>query len=772
MSHIRISPEDWEKAQAIVASMTLQEKVAQLGSVGPKELLENGKLTEDGKELLKHGIGQITRLAGASDLSPAEAAKAANEIQDYLFHHTRLKIPALLHEECLSGYMAKEGTTFPQSIGMASSFEPELQEQTTVVTRRQMRAVGAHLGLSPVLDLARDLRWGRVEETFGEDPYLVSSMAAAYVRGLQGSDLKQGIVATLKHFAGHGVCEGGRNHAPVSLGEKEMREEHLLPFEAVIKEEGALSVMNAYHDWDGEPCASSRRLLTTILREEWGFEGIVVSDYWSIPMLNTDHRITPDEKHSGVLALQAGLDIELPEVQCYGEHLMEAIQEGLITENVVDVSAQRHIALKLALGIFEQRFVQPVNEKLQFETDEHRQLARKAAQHSMVLLKNEGSLLPLSKESASIAIIGPNAASTRSLLGDYAYSAHVNRKEDAVRVISVLEGISSRVAPQTNVIHEEGCSIVGMDRSGIPAAVEAARQAEVAVLVVGGRSGLAGVNVLSDEERYVDFAIDEEIGESDGEFHDRISLGLPGVQQELVEAVIATGTPTVVVLVNGRPLALPWLKEHATAIVEAWLPGEEGGNAVADVLFGDHNPSGRLPVSIPKDVGQTPVHYNRRYISQNRHYLEVDSKPLYPFGFGLSYTTFEYGGLSVVIAGEALVVSFTVTNIGERAGRDVPQVYVSDRVASRTRPLMELKGFCSVHLASGEGRQLRFSIPLELLSFLDQEGSWITEPGDFLISVGYNAENLPLQATVTLSGDKRIYPVRTRFFSACVMSVG
>ena len=771
MDNVRISTVHWQEAQRIVASMTLEEKVAQLGSLGPKELLENGKLTEQGKELLKNGIGQITRLAGASDLGPREAAEAANEIQEYLLNHTRLRIPALLHEECLSGYMAKGGTTFPQSIGMGSSFQPELQEQTTVVTREQMRAVGAHLGLSPVLDLARDLRWGRVEETFGEDPYLVSSMAAAYVRGLQGKDLKQGIVATLKHFAGHGVCEGGRNHAPVSLGEKEMREEHLLPFEAVIKEEGALSVMNAYHDWDGEPCASSKKLLTSILRDEWGFEGVVVSDYWSIPMLNTDHRVSPSEKHSGVLALEAGLDIELPEVQCYGDKLVEAVQEGLIAEQVVDVSVRRHIALKLVLGIFDQRFVQPVNEKRQFETAEHRHLARKAAQHSIVLLKNEGNLLPLDKELSSMAIVGPNAASTRSLLGDYAYSAHVNRKEDAVRVISVLEGISGKLGPQTKIMHAEGCSVVGMDKTGIPAAVEAAKQAEIAVLVVGGRSGLAGVNVLSDEERYVDFAIDEEIGESDGEFHDRIDLGLPGVQQELVEAVIATGTPTVVVLINGRPLALPWLKEHAAAVVEAWLPGEEGGNAVADVLFGDHNPSGRLPVSIPKDVGQTPVYYSRRYISQNRHYLEVDSKPLFPFGFGLSYSTFEYDGLSVSIEDEALLVSFTVTNTGEREGRDVPQVYVSDRVASRTRPMMELKGFHSVHLAGGEGKQLSFSIPLELLSFLDQEGLWVTEPGEFLISVGHNAENLPLQAGVTLTGDRRVYPQRTQFFSTCVESL-
>ncbi|MGI6150009.1 MAG: beta-glucosidase [Firmicutes bacterium] len=770
MSKKWITEEHLAKARKLVQQMTLEEKAAQLGSYGPDKLLENGRLSAKGKELLRHGIGQITRLAGASDLDPADAGRAANEIQDYLINHTRLGIPALFHEECLSGYMGKGGTSFPQNLGMAAAFEPELVEQTTTVTRGQMRAIGAHLGLSPVLDLARDLRWGRVEETFGEDPYLTSVMAAAYVRGLHGPNLETGIAATLKHYGGHGVCEGGRNHAPVYVSERIMREQHLYPFEAVVKSEGALSVMNAYHDWDGVPCACSHRLLTQILRDEWGFQGVVVSDYWSIPMLHTDHHVSTGEQMSGVLALQAGLDVELPETLCYGEKLAAAVRSGLLSEEVLNRAVERHLALKFALGIFKQPLIPEVREAEQFETAAHRSLAREAARRSLVLLKNEGDLLPLRKDIGCIAVIGPNAASTRNLLGDYAYSAHVNRAEDAVRIVSVLEGIKAAVGSSTKVIHAEGCTILGRDRSGIPAAVEAAEQADVVVLVVGGRSGLAGVNVLNEDERYLSGELSDAQLDSDGEFQDRTDLGLPGMQQELAERVIAVGKPTVVVLVNGRPLALPWLNKHAPAILEAWLPGEEGGHAVADVLFGDYNPSGRLPVSIPKDVGQTPVYYSRSYISKNRNYLLMDSQPLYPFGFGLSYTTFAYSDLQASFQGEELVVSFTVTNTGQREGREVPQLYVTDVVASRVRPSLELKGFRSILLAPGETKTLTFQVPVELLSFLSVDGQWIVEPGEFRVAVGRSSQDLPLETVITLTGDVRVYPKRETFFSTSTVS--
>lgn len=765
MTKTWITDEHRSQARLLREKMSLEEKVAQLGSYGPDKILENGRLSVTGKELLRNGIGQITRLAGASDLGPAEAAEAANEIQEYLLNETRLGIPALFHEECLSGYMAKGGTTFPQSIGMAASFEPELLEKTMEVTRNQMRAIGAHLGLSPVLDLARDLRWGRVEETFGEDPYLVAAMSAAYVRGLHGDNLETGIAATLKHFAGHGVCEGGRNHAPVNVSEFEMREQHLLPFEAVVKKEGVLSVMNAYHDWDGVPCAASYKLLTEILRDEWGFQGVVVADYWSIPMLNTDHRVSPNEKISGTMALQAGLDIELPETQCYGDQLVAAVREGLIDERVIDLSVERHLAMKFALGIFKTPIVPEVHEAKQFETPAQRSLAREAARRSMVLLKNEADILPLQKNLRSIAIIGPNSASTRNLLGDYAYSAHVNRAEDAVEIVSVLEGIKNAVSGDTKIIHAEGCSILGQDRSGIPSAVQAAKDADVVILVVGGKSGLSGVNTLSEDERYLSGELDALQLDSDGEFQDRTDLGLPGVQQELVEQVIAVGKPTIAVLVNGRPLALPWLEQNADAILEAWLPGEEGGHAVADLLFGDFAPSGRLPVSIPKDVGQTPVNYNRRYISKNRNYLTMDSNPLYPFGYGLTYTSFAYEDLDVSFQGEQLIVSFTVTNTGQYKAHAVPQVYVSDLVAARVRPALELKGFCSTLLAPAQSQRFSFEVSLEQLAYLSPKGEWITEPGEFKVAVGSSSADLPLEKVVTLEGEKRVYPKRTVFFS-------
>lgn len=765
-----ITEEHRAQARKLVQQMTLEEKVAQLGSYGPDKLLENGRLSERGKELLRHGIGQITRVAGGSDLDPGDAARAANEIQDFLVNHTRLGIPALFHEECLSGLMSKGGTSFPQNIGMAASFDPDLVEETTTVTRGQMRAIGAHLGLSPVVDLARDLRWGRVEETFGEDPYLTAVMASAYVRGLHGEDLETGVAATLKHFGGHGASEGARNHGPVYVSERIMREQHLLPFEAVIKTEGVLSVMNAYHDWDGIPCACSRKLLTEILREEWGFQGIVVSDYWSIPMLNTDHKVSSDEQMSGVLAVSAGLDVELPYTQCYGEKLVAAVREGLVDEEVIDRAVERHLAVKFALGIFKNPMVPPVREAEQFETVEHRRLAREAARRTMVLLKNEGQLLPLQKDIGTIAVIGPNAAATRNLLGDYAYSAHVNRPEDAVRIVSILEGIQAAVSSETKVIYAEGCTILGQDRSRIPEAVQAAEKADVVILAVGGRSGLSGKTALGEDERYWSGEMDVSQMDTDGECQDRTDLDLPGVQRELVERVLAVGKPTVVVLVNGRPLALPWLHKQAPAILEAWLPGEEGGHAVADILFGDYNPSGRLPVSIPKAVGQLPVYYSRSFISKNRNYLMMDSQPLYPFGYGLSYTTFAYADLEATFSGEELVVSFAVTNTGPREGRAVPQLYVTDLVASRVRPTLELKGFRSLPLAPGETRRLTFHVPLEMLSFLSEAGQWITEPGEFRVAVGPSSQDLPLETVVTLTGDVRVYPQRKEFFSRCLVS--
>ncbi|MFW6238631.1 MAG: glycoside hydrolase family 3 N-terminal domain-containing protein, partial [Halanaerobiales bacterium] len=480
------------RVEDLISRMTLEEKIAQLGSIGPEKILEKGKFSsEKADKVLKHGIGQITRIAGAGALEPDEAAEAANAVQRYLKEETRLGIPAILHEECLSGFMGKRGTTYPQSIGNASSWEPELIERITTEIRSQLKAVGAHLALSPVADVARDMRWGRVEETFGEDQYLVAVMVAAYVRGLQADCPAEGIYATLKHFAGHGFSEGGRNHAPVNISPRELRENFLLPFEVGVKEADAGSIMNAYHDIDGIPCAASSRLLTDILRGEWGFDGIVVSDYFSIEMLCSDHMVARDKKEAGILALEAGLDIELPETECYGGRLLEAVNEGRISEAVIDRAVQRHLTAKFRMGLFEDDcYVQPEEVNQVFETPDQRVLAREAARKSAVLLKNEDDLLPLDKDLDSIAVVGPSADSTRLLLGDYAYSAHVDSKEDAVEIVTIREGMEAKVSSTTEIKYARGCGIMDLDRSGFDEAVIAAEESEVAVVVLGGKSGL------------------------------------------------------------------------------------------------------------------------------------------------------------------------------------------------------------------------------------------------------------------------------------------
>ena len=758
------------RVEDLLSRMTLEEKVAQLGSVGPMEILDaEGNLdVEKAKQVISHGIGQIARIAGAGGLFPKQAAEAANQVQQFLLTQTRLGIPALIHEECLSGLMSPGGTVYPQSIGMASSFEPETMRKVTNEIRKQMRAIGTHLGLSPVVDVARDFRWGRVEETFGEDPYLVASMAAAYVRGLQGDDLREGVVATLKHFAGHGAPEGGRNHAPVNLSPRELREMHIFPYEAAIREAKARSVMNAYHSIDGVPCAGSHELLTEILRGELGFEGVVVSDYFSIRLLHEDHLVARDLREAGVLALSAGLDVECPTIECYGEKLVSAVRDGLISEAVVDNAVRRHLKLKFELGLFDNIFVEPDKVELVFETPEQRELAREAARKSIVLLKNEFDLLPLPKNIRRLAVIGPNANCTRSVQGDYTYDAHVDPPEDTIKVVTILEGIKSKVGPEVEVRYAQGCTIMGESREGIPEAVKCAEESDLAIVVIGGKSGLSGLIRREEGVSAVDFNQQGLVTEPDGESHDRADLVLTGVQEELVKAVFATGTPTVVVLINGRPLSIPWIAENIPAIVEAWLPGEEAGHAVADVLFGDYNPGGKLPVSIPKKVGQQPVHYNRLKMSKSRKYICTDTEPLYPFGYGLSYTTFAFSDLELsakeLAPAQDLVVSCRLTNTGKRAGEEVVQLYIRDQFASRARPVKELKGFKRIYLEPGESKVVRFRLFSDQLALIDVDGNLTVEPGEFTVMIGSSSEDIHLSETFTVTGLRKV-PWARKFFS-------
>jgi beta-glucosidase len=751
-----------DRADDLLSRMTLDEKIAQLGSAWVYEVLDGTTFSETkARTLFSHGIGQITRLGGASSVDPVSSAKLANTIQSHLVKQTRLGIPAMVHEECCSGYMARGATCFPQIIGVASTWEPELVEQLAGVIRQQMRAVGAHQGLAPVLDVVRDPRWGRCEETFGEDPYLISVMGSAYIRGLQGQDLTQGIVATGKHFVGYGMSEGGMNFAPAHLGTRELHEVFLYPFEAAVKTANLGSMMNAYHELDGIPCGSSRELLTEILRDQWGFEGIVVSDYFAVDMLSYFHHIAKDKQEAAKLGLEAAIDVELPSTDCYGDPLRKAIKDGQISEALVDTCVRRMLRMKFLLGLFENPYVDAG--AVVFDTPEQRTLAHEIAQKSIILLKNENEFLPLKKDLSSIAVIGPNADSVRNLLGDYAYPAHIETllqhmkekddmfrtalpdklelAQDSVSMISVLEAIKRKVSAQTNVYYANGCDVMGESRDGFGEAVEAASKADVAVLVVGDKSGLTKDCTC-------------------GESRDRATLGLPGIQDELVRAVYETGTPIVIVLTTGRPLTIPWMAEHIPAILEAWLPGEEGANAIADVLFGDFNPGGKLPMSFPKDIGQIPTFYNHKpsggRTNWNGDYVDMTTKPLFPFGHGLSYTTFEFSNLRIDGAsGDSVTVGVDVTNVGKRSGDEVVQLYLHDPVASVTRPVKELKGILRLTFQPGEKRTVTFQFSVNQMAFYNRTMDYVVEPGTIEVMVGSSSNDIRLTGTFEIAGQTR-----------------
>ncbi len=769
-----------ERVADLLSRMTLDEKIAQLGSIWVFQVLEDMKFSPTkAQKLFSQGLGQVTRIGGASSLDPTAGAELANTIQQYLLENTRLGIPAIVHEECCSGYMARNATCFPQIIGVASTWEPELVKAMAAVVKTQMRAAGAHQGLSPVIDVTRDPRWGRVEETFGEDPYLVARMGVAFVHGLQGQNWREGVIATAKHFVGYGMSEGGLNWAPPHLTPRELREVYLLPFEAAVKEAGLASVMNAYNELDGIPCGASKELLNHILREEWGFDGLVVSDYFSVNQLMEYHQVAVTKSEAAAMALDAGIDVELPSTDCYAAPLREAIETGALDVAVLDRAVSRHLRFKFQLGLFENPYVEVEKTPTVFDTPGQRQLAYEMAQKSIVLLKNEGSLLPLAKEIGSIAVIGPNADSVRNMIGDYAYPCHIESLvemrdsgnifdmpvpkkielvDNFVPITAILAGLKNKVSPQTKIYYAKGCEALDDSKEGFAKAVEAAKKADVAVLVVGGKSGLTDSCTC-------------------GEFRDRATLGLPGVQPELVEAIVATGTPVVVVLVDGRPLAIPWLAEHVPAIIEAWLPGEEGAAAVADVLFGDYNPGGKLPMTFPRAVGQIPVFYRHKLSGGRSHfkgdYVDVSAKPLFPFGYGLSYTSFKLDNLRLnrleVKIGEQVSISVDLTNTGSRRGDEVVQLYIRDPQASVTRPVKELKGFTRVTLEPGQTKTITFELFTNQLGFYDREMSYIVEPGTIEIMVGSSSEDLPLRTKIEIIGETTDINQTKKFFSKVSM---
>lgn len=720
-----------ERVADLLARMTLEEKVAQLHGPGAPMALEDeqgGFSVEAARRNCPHGVAYV---GGTRNRSPRQAAEFMNTLQRFLREETRLGIPTLSIGEALHGFMAPGSTSFPQAIALASTWDPGLVEKVLAVAAAEMRVRGTHLALTPVLDLARDPRWGRTEETYGEDPYLAAVLGVAAVRGLQGRGPaidRWHVLATAKHFAVHGQPEGGTNVAPGNYAERVIREQFLRPFQAAVQEAGVACVMASYNEINSIPSHINRWLLRDVLRREWGFRGIVVSDGQGVNDLVRLHHVAETYAEAARKALQAGIDLELG--VCFAE-LVQEVREQRIAEAALDAAVARALAAKFALGLFEDPYVDPDETERFTNCAEHRQLALEAAHKAIVLLKNEGNLLPLDVANLrAIAVIGPNAADLH--LGGYS--------ADPGCGLSVLEGIRQKVGRRMQVFYAEGCRITeGVqgwaawyedavipgdpveDEARIAEAVRVAQKADVALVVVGENESTCRE------------------GWSPTHLGDRDSLDLPGRQDALIRAIVETGTPTIVLLINGRPLSINDAVAHVPAILEGWYLGQETGAAVADVLFGDVNPGGKLPITFPRSVGQLPAYYYQKP-SAKRGYLFTSAEPLFPFGYGLSYTTFRYDNLRLasprIGVGGTAIVSVEVTNTGERAGDEVVQVYVRDQVSSLTRPVKELRGFRRITLQPGETRTVEFELPPEALAFLDENMEWVVEPGVFDIMVG------------------------------------
>ena len=745
----------------LLQQMTLKEKVSQLGGYWFYELQTKGELdTEKVSAKLKFGIGQITRIAGAGNLTPRQAAKVYNTIQKFLKHETRLGIPAINHEECCSGLMGREATIFPQMIGLASTFQPELAHQMTDQIRQQMLAMGARQGLAPVLDIGRDPRWGRIEETFGEDPLLVSQFGKSYIQGLQGEDPRQGVMATGKHFIAHSFSQGGLNCAPVQLGERDLWDVYIAPFQAAIRDAGLMSIMNAYPELDGEVVAASKRILTNLLRDTLGFDGVVVSDYEAVAMIHHYHNSSPNRSDAAVRALSAGIDVELPSFDCYIPGLEEALEAGEISLETIDLSVERHLIKKFELGLFDDPYVDEDAVDLAFETPANRELAKHIARQSLVLLKNDGTL-PLGNAVNKIALIGPHANNSRCMSGDYSYAAvlelmHQDQPKDSgyvgatqaaleekqVRVPTILEKFREALPDTVLLRHAKGCDVASKDKSGFDEAVELAKDADAAVVVLGHISGL-GYNCTT------------------GEFRDSTDLGLPGVQGDLLQALLETGTPVVLVLINGRPISIPDQVETVNALLEAWVPGEEGADAIVRAIMGEFCPGGKLPVTIPRSAGQVPLFYNHKPSGMRSNiygdYTNQSVKPLFPFGHGLSYTKFSYDNLIIdrqqAEKDETVRVSLELTNIGKVAGDEVVQLYTSDEYALFPRPVKELRGFARLHLQPGEKKTVAFDLPVNMLAYYGEGLKLTLEPGTIGIQIGSSSEDIRLRTKFEIVGD-------------------
>ncbi len=731
-----------ERVADLLPRMTLEEKVDQLAGGRRRPLFEGD---DPESKRLREGMAQLYK--EDSQMTPHDAAVLRNEIQKFYVEKTRLGIPAIFFGEALHGYMAFGSTSFPQVLGLASTWDPALVQQVFSAAGDEMASAGAHQAFTPVLDMAREPRWGRTEETYGEDAFLISRMGVAAIEGLQGPNFmidRHHVMATAKHFAAHGQPEGGTNTAPANYSERVLRESFFLPFQAAVQEAHVGSVMASYNEIDGIPSHINRWLLDRVLRQEWDFRGYVTSDGGGLQMLVETHHVAADKAEAARKALAAGVDFDLSDGSVY-RTLIEQVQQGKVPEAEVDLAVSRVLAAKFRLGLFENPYVDPDYTQRITNNPEHKQLAVKAAQEAIVLLKNDGNLLPIDlKKVKTIAVIGPNAADVHQ--GGY------GRDPGPGNGVSILDGIRSHVGPGVKVLYSEGCKItlgkVGWaawyenkvelpdpkaDAAEIQAAAAAARKAEVAIVVVGE-------NEHTNREAW-----------SEQHLGDRDSLDLIGAQDALVKAVVETGTPTVVLLINGRPLSINYIKEHVPAILEGWYLGEQGGVAAANVLFGDVNPGGKLPITFPRSVGELPDYYNHKP-SANRSYLFVGRKPLFPFGYGLSYTTFRFDNLKVDpetigTAGSA-TVHVDITNTGNREGDEVAELYIHQRVASVTQPVEQLRAFRRVTLKPGEKTTVEFKLTPEALSMLDVNMNRVVEPGAFDIMVGPSSaetQSVPLQ---------------------------
>jgi len=738
-----------QRVADLLSRMTLEEKVGQLEApLGWEMVQRTGSAVEVSPQFKKmmegpepgtlYGLLRAdpwTKVTLQTGLSPRQAAEASNAIQRYAIAHSRLHIPLLLAEECTHGHMAIGAATFPTAIGQASTWDPPLIEKMEQAVAQETRASGANNCYAPLLDIGREQRWSRVEETYGEDPYLIARMTAANVRGFQGAGLtsQDAVSTTLKTYLGYGVPEGGHNSGPVYAGPREIQTIFLPPFRAGIAA-GASSVMSSYNAIDSVPLAADHRLLTDVLRGQLRFKGFVVSDLYAIDALVGTYHLAANPQQAAALSLNAGIDSDLGAKSF--PHLVDDVRQGRVSRSAIDQATARVLRVKFQLGLFDSPYADPARAEKVTDDEAHRELARQVARESIVLLRNAGDLLPLSTHLNSIAVIGPNADSVYNQLGDY------TSPQPETKVVTVLQAIRAAVSPSTVVRYAKGSSIRGTSEAGFSQALQAVRQSQVAVVVLGGssardfRTSYAATGAANPR-------MDANGSDMDsGEGFDRATLGLAGVQLQLLQQIVATGKPVVLVLIEGRPLEMSWAADHVPAILDAWYPGEAGGPAIADVLFGAYNPAGRLPISIPRSVGQLPVNYG----TPRPDYIDMKGSPQFAFGFGLSYTAFSYKNLRATLhqtpASLTADVSVDISNTGARAGDEVAQLYLHPVTSSVVTPIKALRGFQRVHLDPSQTRTVTFHLQPEDMAVFDQQNQWVVEPGAYQVMIGSASDNI------------------------------